>query len=232
MCGRFTSFTVAEALAEHAGALPGVGPVEVRARAPRRWNVSPTQPAQIIVPRDDAPGSLLVGARWGLVPHWAKEIPKVPLFNARGETAAEKPSFRDAVRRSRCLVPVDGWYEWRDRVPHLVTGDGPLYMAGLWSAWGGMYTATIVTTAPVGRLAALHDRMPRVLAPGAAATWLRGGPDEVAALLRPPAEEEVVHLAIHPVGRAVGNSSAEGPELAEPAGPEGVAGADPDGGPA
>ena len=224
MCGRFTSFTVAEALARDAGTLPGVGPVEVRARAPERWNVSPTQPAQIIIPRDDAPGSLLVGARWGLVPHWAREIPTVPLFNARGETAAAKPSFRDAVRRSRCLVPVDGWYEWRDRVPHLVTGKGPLYMAGLWSAWGGMYTATIVTTAPVGRLAALHDRMPRVLARGDAGTWLRGEPDDVAALMLPPAEEEIAGLRIHPVGRAVGNAAAEGPELAEPAGPEGIAG--------
>lgn len=233
MCGRFASFTVAEALAADAAALPDVGDVEVRARAPRRFNVAPTQPVQMIARRapvdelllDDAegaadgPGNVLLGARWGLIPGWAREMPATPLFNARGETVAEKPSFRDAYRRTRCLIPLDGWYEWRDKAPHYVSCGRPLYMAGLWTAWRGQFTATIVTTAAVGHLKDLHHRMPRRLVGEEAAAWLDGGPDDVAALCLPPAEGAIADLTVHPVGRAVGAVRNDSPDLIERTGP-------------
>lgn len=231
MCGRFVSFTVGEELAVEVAEVPGLRPVEVRAEAPPRFNVGPTQPVQIIVPTEklqeqlpDAPVSdsrtSLIGARWGLIPHWAKEVPKAPWFNARGETVNSKPAFRDAYKRSRCLVPADGWYEWNinaegKKVPYYASfSDRPVFFAGLWTAWEDMYSCTIVTTASEGSpIEWLHDRMPRILAPEDCASWLWGDPEEVSALREPVDNSMLEPLEVREVDPAVGNIRNDGPEL-------------------
>lgn len=228
MCGRFVSVTVGAELADAIAALPGLGRAQVRAAAPPRWNVAPTHPVQIVVPAEAlaAPagepagaGEAIIGARWGLIPHWAREVPRTPWFNARGETLAERPAFRDAHRGPRCLVPVDGWYEWRHRRPWYCApaSGGPLFLAGLWTRWRDRYTATIVTTDAVGDLGWLHDRMPRVLAPGDCARWLRGAPDEVADLRASADPGELPGLRLTPADPAVGRVGTEGPELLDSA---------------
>ncbi|MBV7294830.1 SOS response-associated peptidase [Corynebacterium sp. TAE3-ERU12] len=232
MCGRFVSFTVGADLAECARVVPGIADIEVRAQAPARFNVAPTEPAQVLLPwagqspvavaeslsatKDAARSTALIGARWGLVPSWAKQLPTSTLFNARGETVAEKPSFRSAYRRQRCLVPVDGWYEWRDKQPYFVSPkDGVVFLAGLWEPWWQGYSCTIITTDAVGELAWLHHRMPRVLPPEECATWLYGTTADVDELRRPVSAAAVADFSIRAVSRAVGNASAQGPELLE-----------------
>ncbi len=163
--------------------------------------------------------------RWGLLPSWAKdETIANRLINARAETLAEKPSFRSAYRKRRCIVPADGFYEWAKRPdgkqPYYIhASDGSiLAFAGLWERWtrpddGDVIDSfTIVTTAANGRVHPLHDRMPVILAPEAVASWLdpASEPEAVSDLLGPCPD---AWLALHPVTRAVGNVRNEGPEL-------------------
>jgi putative SOS response-associated peptidase YedK len=217
MCGRYTLATP--------------DPADIRARFPvgeeieirRRYNVAPGDDVlAVTTDRDGAPrGELL---RWGLVPTWAKDAKGgARLINARSETVAVKPSFRAAFARRRCLIPADGWYEWlrdgkRRRAYYMTPADGsPLAFAGLWSSWGpdGMLTCSIVTTAALGGLVRVHDRMPLALPPERWMSWLAGGdPDE---LLAPMSPAELAAIDIRPVGAAVGNVRNNGPELIEPA---------------
>jgi putative SOS response-associated peptidase YedK len=125
--------------------------------------------------------------RWGFVPSWVKEIkPGKPLINARAETVVDKPSFRNAMRRRRCLVPADGFYEWKGDIPgrkqpyfiHRPDG-GPFAFAGLWEHWQGadgseLETGLIITTDANRVIAAVHTRMPVVIAPEHYDTWLAG----------------------------------------------------------
>jgi putative SOS response-associated peptidase YedK len=160
---------------------PGLGEsVELR----QRFNVAPTDPvACVTTTREGEPrGELL---RWGLVPHWAMD-PGIgaKMINARSETVAEKPAFRDAFARRRCLIVADGFYEWErrgraSRHPfHITRTDAaPFAFAGLWSTWHGpehrvLRTCSIVTAPANGAIAALHDRMPVILPPDAEADWL------------------------------------------------------------
>lgn len=188
--------------------------------------------------------------RWGLVPSWAKEPRSgAKMINARSESAATKPAFRRALDARRCLIPADGWYEWQrgaqqDRTPHKQPhytryADGSsLAMAGLWEYWkpaddpddaypDGLVTASVLTTAAVGLLARVHDRMPLVLPRSAWDAWLDpdSGSDaeSVAALLAPPSAELVAALDIRPVSRAVNNVRNNGPELLEPVAPDDTA---------
>ncbi len=150
----------------------------------QRFNVAPTdEVACVTTSRDGAPrGELL---RWGLVPHWAKNPGLgAKMINARAETVAEKPAFRDAFTRRRCLIVADGFYEWERRGPtarhpfHVTRADrAPFAFAGLWATWHGpddqcMRTCSIVTTAANDAVRALHDRMPVILDPAAEAAWL------------------------------------------------------------
>ena len=142
------------------------------------------------------------------------------MINARGETVAEKPAFREAFKARRCLVPADGWYEWLKRPdgkqPYFMTrpDGGPLAFAGLWSVWGSeeqrLLTTTVITTAAVGDLAAVHDRMPLVLPPERWADWLSA--DDASGLLAADASW-LARLEIRPVGSAVGDVRNDGPEL-------------------
>ena len=164
--------------------------------------VTPSGPMAIVrVERDSL---RLAWVRWGLVPSWMKEVkPGKPLINARGETVVAKPSFRNAMRRRRCLIPADGFYEWSGDQPgkkqpwHVHRSDNAVFaFAGLWETWMGadgseLDTACIITTAANRAIAAIHDRMPVVIQPEAYALWLDTDnvkADEAAALLIPAPE--------------------------------------------
>jgi len=188
------------------------------------WNVAPTQMAGIV--GQGKRGRSLVQARWGLVPHWWKK-PLVEFrattFNARSEEAAEKPMFRDAFKRGRCLVPVIGYYEWSGKPgakrAFLITvaGNAPGFcMAGLWAQAliaGEKILSFTVLTCPAGEATRhLHPRSPVVLNEADWGRWLTPGSD-VADLMRPAANDRVV---LREVGSAVGNVRNNGPELIEP----------------
>ncbi|MBN2497206.1 MAG: SOS response-associated peptidase [Deltaproteobacteria bacterium] len=218
MCGRFAIISPADELRE-AFALLEAGPYEPR------YNAAPTQLLPVIPNRGERRLELF---RWGLIPHWSRD-PGIgaKLINARAETLTEKPSFRQAFARQRCLVPANGFYEWkrsgRTKQPYFIRtrAKAPFAFAGLWDCWRGPDTGplcsfTIVTCAPGPELAQIHDRMPVILPPEAYATWLAAGPqpaDELQALLVPFAGEE---LEVFPVSTAVNSPRSEGPELIRP----------------
>ncbi|WP_248924714.1 SOS response-associated peptidase [Paenibacillus hamazuiensis] len=191
-----------------------------------RYNVAPGQfvPAIIHDGRKNRLGEL----RWGLIPSWAKEE-KVAfhMINARAETLLEKPAYRLPFERKRCLIPADGFYEWKklgdkDKQPmRIVLKDRGLFaMAGLYDTWispegNKISTCTIITTQPNELMADIHDRMPAILRPEDEAMWLNREvrqTDALQALLRPyPAEE----MEAYPVSKAVGNVKNEAPFLVE-----------------
>ena len=189
-----------------------------------RFNVAPTDEAAVVVQRDDK--RAVVGYRWGLIPGWADD-PRIASrsFNARAESVATSPLFRDAFRRRRCLVPVDGFYEWlRDgtkRQPMRIhdPAERPLALAGLWTGRQDVEsgewhrTFTIVTTQPNAFMAPIHNRMPVVIPPESWAAWLDPtvrDPGELRAFLEP---RDDVALAAYPVPPLVNNVRNNGPEL-------------------
>jgi putative SOS response-associated peptidase YedK len=225
VCGRFTQTTDPAEVAE---AFEADLSAEARALPPR-WNVAPTQDVTAVLPHEG--GRRVEALRWGLVPAWASS-PAIGsrLINARAETVASTPAFRVAIRRRRCLIPADGFYEWRRegrrRQPFLAAPahGGPIAFAGLWSLWRDadadewLRSCAIVTTTPNAVLAELHDRMPVVLEPDAWARWLDpdADPGEVRALLR-PAPDDVLRLV--PVSPLVNDVRNEGAHLVEPIAP-------------
>jgi putative SOS response-associated peptidase YedK len=221
VCGRYTLATP--------------NPAEVRARFPiaesveirTRFNVAPgDEVLAVTTDRDGNPrGELL---RWGLVPSWAERPDTgLKMINARVETVAERPAYRRAFERYRCLIVADGFYEWR-RVPsgpkqafHITRAGGGLFsFAGLWSIWHGeddrtLRTCTILTTAASSAIAPLHDRMPVILDPGAEAAWLER--DRPQARLRELLRGlDASETALRPVGPAVNDARYDGPECLSP----------------
>jgi len=205
---------------------------------PRRWNVAPQSMVPVVhETRDGERVAELM--RWGLLPHWAKDPALgAKLNNARAEGVAEKPSFRQALRRRRCLLPASGFYEWQatpsGKQPWYITpAAGPLLaMAGLFEAWRApgsaddaewLLTCCIITTSANALMAPIHDRMPVLLAPEHWASWLardHQDPADVLPLLQPaPADS----LQAWPVSRAVNRGSAEGEALVLPVAPPDVA---------
>jgi putative SOS response-associated peptidase YedK len=186
MCGRFTLTRSAAEVAEHfdLAAAPELAP---------RFNAAPTQ--RVLAVRAAPGGREALALHWGLVPAWAKHArDSAKHINARVETLTERPAFREAAERRRCLVPADGFYEWRgarrEREPfHVALAQGELFaMAGLWERWqtpGGaaLESFAIVTTAATASLAALHDRMPLLVDPAGYDVWLDPGARDVAAVL-------------------------------------------------
>jgi putative SOS response-associated peptidase YedK len=177
MCGRFTLFESEKALSREFG-VSGIPPLSPR------YNIAPSQSVAAVREAHAGTGRELVLLRWGLIPSWSKD-PAIGnrLINARAETAREKPSFRNAFRRHRCLIPASGFYEWqrqeRGKQPHFVRmRDGkPFAFAGLWDRWESpdkdvIETCTILTTAANAVLAPIHDRMPVILPREAYARWL------------------------------------------------------------
>ena len=193
--------------------------VPVKDRIRKRFNIAPTQEAPVI--RAGAGGEREVAMlRWGLVPPWAKDL-KVGtnMINARSEGIEAKPSFREAVKQRRCIVPASGFFEWQGepgrKQPYAITVPGrPLFaFAGLWERWKPrdgepVETFTIVTTEANDRIARIHDRMPVILPMDAIDTWLTAPLDEARALLAPWAGE----VDLRAVGRHVSNVNHEGPE--------------------
>ncbi len=221
MCGRFAQQRPAADLADRFAA-------QVIADDPGpRYNVAPTTDALVVVQRDDR--RAVTAYRWGLVPHWATSLSAgTRAFNARAETVATSPMFRDAFRRRRCLVPVDAFYEWqRDgklRRPFAIrrADRDVLALAGLWTGWRDpetdqvTRTFTIVTTAANDAIAELHDRMPVILPEDEWATWLQpaeADPAHLRALLEP---REDPRLELFEVSRKVNDVRNEGPELLVP----------------
>jgi putative SOS response-associated peptidase YedK len=188
-----------------------------------RFNIAPTQDAPVLLGRDGR--RVLDVFRWGLIPAWAKDA-KIGnrMINARAETVLEKPAFRAAFQRRRCLVPAGGFYEWMKgpggKVPHWIhpAEGGTLTFAGLWESWRGghdgrpVHSFVILTTAPSRDVAALHDRMPVIVAPGDRDGWLDPGAktDDLAALLCPAPDGT---LRAHPVSTAVNRPGYESPDL-------------------
>jgi len=220
MCGRVTVQTPAAEIAREF-ALTGI---QLGLERPR-YNLAPTQ-LMPVVANDGA--RVLDAYRWGLIPSWAKDASiGNKLINARGETVAEKPSFRSALKRRRCLVVVDGWYEWhqatKPKTPYLFRRkDGrPLALAGLWEEWTApdtgelVRTCTLITTGPNALMAPIHDRMPVILPPEAREAWLRPEPQESAALLPllvPYAGDE---LEFYEVARVVNSPANDVPACIE-----------------
>lgn len=221
MCGRYATTRSAADLTALFEALDLPGADELGPR----YNVAPTDPVPAVLRPDRGPQEgrrVLATARWGLLPHWAKD-PRdgARMINARAETVATSPAYAPAFgSRSggRALLPADGWYEWRrlpggGKQPYFLTpADGSvLAMAGLWSRWGSerLLTVAVVTTAAgTEALAGIHDRMPLLLAPDRWESWLSGDP-----ALDPPAQSWLAGLELRPVGPAVGNVRNDGPEL-------------------
>jgi putative SOS response-associated peptidase YedK len=227
MCARYEIDAPPEDLAEvfALGEVPQVTP---------RWNAAPTQMLPIV--RAAADGSRRLDlVRWGLVPAWAEDV-KIGsrMINARAETVATKPSFRAALRRRRCLVPVTGFYEWTGEAGHKRAwifrfADGrPFAFAGLWETWQGagaavpLVTFTILTTSANELVARVHDRMPVVVDHADHATWLDPRietPARLQSLLVPAPASNMTSV---PVGPAVNDPRHEGPSCAAPAGPAGA----------
>jgi putative SOS response-associated peptidase YedK len=221
MCGRFSLHIPMTELIEYLRLAGGIS-------FDRRYNIAPSETIPVI--RREGGERRLGLARWGLVPHWAKDA-KIGyrMINARAETVASKPSFRGPFHRQRCIVPASGFYEWRQtdrtRCPyHIFRADGnPLALAGLWDRWENpddpaevVISCTIITTEASQPVAKLHDRMPAILEPEEFDSWL--DPDrsrrDLLALLHPAAE---VVLDFHPVSDYVNKPGHEGEECIEPA---------------
>lgn len=216
MCGRYTLYAHEDDLAT----LFEVKPYPLT----ERYNIAPSQAVPVVFERGDGQREL-TSMRWGLVPHWAKDASafKLNLFNARSETAAEKPSFRDAMRSGRCLIPASGFYEWRDdgdgKQPYYVhRHDGnTMAFAGLYSAWTKgdqpLLSCTILTASANDDLAPLHDRMPVILETDAWQRWLDPFERDAQAVedLLAPAADGL--LDYYPVSKTVGNARSEGPQL-------------------
>jgi putative SOS response-associated peptidase YedK len=219
MCGRYTLKAQPDALAEHFGLdeVPDLLP---------RYNVAPTQDVPAVRLAGEGPGRSWARLRWGLVPSWADD-PAIgnKMINARAETVAEKPAYRDPFRKRRCLIPADGFYEWagsgRAKTPWYFTlaDGGPFAFAGLWAEWSKaaepVRSCTMLTTEANGVVSPVHARMPVVLYPGDYARWLdpRSRPDDLRPLLEPYPDELMVG---RPVGRAVNDPRHDGPDCIAP----------------
>jgi putative SOS response-associated peptidase YedK len=242
MCGRFVSASPPERIAAYFGA-----DVDVEALGPN-YNVAPTNDIYAVVatPSDDDPGTThraLQAFQWGLLPVWAKDR-KVgqKMINARAETLAEKPAFKGVFRKHRCIIPMDGFYEWRAGAAdgpvgksgkplkqpffiHRVDGE-PLAVAGLWSAWRDrsdeqpsgewLHTASVITTSANTTMSAIHDRMPVILPKAMWDLWLDPTNDNIDVLskLLVPAADHV--LTMHPVSTDVNNVRNKGEHLTAP----------------
>jgi len=210
MCGRYALHSNPDVVALMFGLS------EVPAYAPR-YNIAPA--SQVLIIRRNE-GAMV---RWGLVPHWAKD-PSIgaKMNNARAETVAEKPSFRDAYRKRRCLIPASGFYEWkleggRKQPYYIYPSGGALFsFAGLWESWNGptgaLDTCAIITTDANEKMAVVHERMPVIVSPAEYSAWLSG--DAYAKVALRPCPDAAIN--VRRVSRAVNNARNDSPKLIEP----------------
>lgn len=230
MCGRYASFRQAQDLAD---AFDVVEISDEALEVHPSFNVAPTDQVRIVLQRPDHPRQMYA-ARWGLVPAFATD-PRIGarMINARTETVAEKNAFAKSLRTRRCVVPADGYYEWRknpdgSKTPHFIhrADSGPLAFAGLYAFWRDpakdeddptrwLLSTTILTQPARSALAPIHDREPVVLRRTAVAQWLDPTitvPDEALSAIRP----DRPRLDFHRVGPQVGNVRVDSPSLIEP----------------
>jgi putative SOS response-associated peptidase YedK len=230
MCGRFVSSSSPADLASYFGA---EGTVDETLE--QNYNVAPT--SDVYVVHADGGVRQVDAFHWGLVPLWAKD-PKVGnrMINARSETLASKGAFKPAFKRRRCIVPADGFYEWKKvpgqkrKQPYFIhrPDDEPFAFAGLWEVWKGpdkdgseaLRSTTIITTEANEPMAAIHDRMPVVLPPSAWDDWLDPGNEDIETLGRLLVPAPASLITMHPVGTDVGNVRNRGPQLMEAIAPE------------
>jgi putative SOS response-associated peptidase YedK len=231
MCGRYATTRSSVDLAAFFDALD-----ETDGALAPKYNVAPTDPVPVVRVSSNR-GRVVSVARWGLVPAWAKD-PRgaARMINARAETVATANAYAPSFARRRCLIPADGWYEWRKdgtgRQAYFMTprDGGVLALAGVWARWGSgpdlLTTCSVITTAALGELAEVHDRMPLTLTPDRWAAWLSapparypratpGPPADPASLLGVPEPTALASLEIRPVGPTVGNVRNDGPQLIE-----------------
>lgn len=217
MCGRYSLTTPVEGLRKLFGfsQIPNLPP---------RWNIAPTQ--AVLTVRAGESGPSAHAARWGLIPSWAKD-PSVgaKMINARAETVREKPSFRTAFKRRRCLIPADAFYEWKTiagaKQPFRIAFEDarPLAFAGLWERWQGadgsdVESCSIVTTEANAALKDLHHRMPVILDSHQFDLWLTGGEGAAADLMAPYAGART--LGYYPISKRLNDVRNDDEALTEP----------------
>ena len=225
MCGRYTLTVGAEEIIDHFGALSRYA--DLAAHLPR-YNVAPGQTMPIVRAGVTAPE--LVAAHWGLIPFWAKDAAiGAHLFNARADTVAVKPAFKAAFKRRRCLIPADGFYEWKTEGPargpkqayRFVLKEGGLFaFAGIWERWANpdgqaVESYAIITTAANATLKPIHERMPVIVPREHYTRWLGMKRDPAFALtLIEPVPNGVLRAV--PVGNIVNNATHDAPECIAP----------------
>lgn len=217
MCGRYALNATPAALVTRMG-------LDESAEFGPRFNIPPGTDIPVI--RQSPEGKRILHLlRWGLVPHWSKD-PAIgaKLNNARGETVAEKPSFRDAFRRRRCLIPASGFYEWKQegkiKQPYYISlkSGEPFAMGGLWESWKTpdgsiLRTACVITTGPNAVMAPIHDRMPVIIAPEQWQAWLSAPMETIAPLVAPC---DASLMQAWPVVRRVSKTQDDDANLIEP----------------
>jgi putative SOS response-associated peptidase YedK len=216
MCGRFTLRQRLNDLMRHFDC------PEPEWQLALRYNIAPTQ--DVVVVKQGETGRELAEMKWGLIPSWAKD-PKIAytMINARSETAADKPAFRSAIRKRRCLIAADGFYEWRKegkaKLPILFhrPDDQQFAFAGLWERWNDIESCTILTTAANELVKSLHDRMPVILSPNDYKAWLDPQTTEPAKLTYLLQACPVDELTATPVNPVVNNARHEGPDCVQAA---------------
>ncbi len=221
MCGRFTLTVDPADLKDH------FQNATFPAKFAPRFNIAPTQPV-LAIPNDGRNAADFFV--WGLIPSWAKD-PSIGnrMINARGETLAEKPAYRGAYKYKRCLIPADGFYEWKaqpgtkTKLPYFIhMKDGqPFAFAGLWDEWRGpdgspVRTCTIITTAPNSLMASIHDRMPVILRPEDYPEWLDAGPQAAQSLQHLVAPFPPELMEAYPVSALVNSPSNDRAECLQP----------------
>jgi putative SOS response-associated peptidase YedK len=221
MCGRFVQYSNPEVYARHFQAelaCEGPGP---------RYNLAPTQSVLAVRQTQDGRREL-VPLRWGLVPAWSKgPDSRFQMINARAETVDTKPAYRNAFKHRRCLIPTEGFYEWKaeehGKAPYLIRrSDGePFAMTGLWETWKGpdgasLESCTVIVTDANALVRALHDRMPVVLAPEDYAAWLDPGNQDTTGLLSMLRPAEPAAWELRQVSRKVNSPKNDSPDLLEP----------------
>jgi len=225
MCGRFIAFTNLEQLVTYF-------PIDVaNVEVSPNYNVAPTQEILAIVRHDDDHLNHLEKLSWGLVPFWAKD-PGIGsrMINARSETVESKPSFRNAFRKRRCLIPADGFYEWKGgkgaKQPMLLSlpDRSPFAFAGLWETWDDRgkreapyQSCTILTRESSESVMPIHNRMPVILRPEAFGPWLDPDFQDVDLLQEIIENQVYTELVSYPVSRAVNSVKNNRPENIEPA---------------
>ncbi|MZG54500.1 MAG: SOS response-associated peptidase [Nitrospinae bacterium] len=214
MCGRYTLTKSIKTIESH------FKPVRISLKHFPSFNIAPSQLSAIITHSSNQLN--LAGMKWGLIPSWSKDGSMGnKLINARSETLHEKPSFRDSFKKKRCLVPADGFIEWKEKKPYFIRmrNQALFAFAGLWSPWDSgeepINTFTIITTEANKTLSPLHSRMPVILHPDSYETWLTADPKSLTSLFSGSLEKELEYYEISTAINSPKNNQAS---LLNPAG--------------